>query len=160
MLHYYLDVVLTGLQSAQVHPLVLLQKLIRKISIHLLANRDRSIKCGSDARPTRSIHTSVRNSIHPSGRRHIIPWAIAVQYSNFLLIPPLTLHLPPTGSVRSAVAAPLLTSTGRLQNLEGAHERVVDGHHGTGVVELSAVVRGREDGNELSSGKELEEEIR
>jgi len=54
-----------------------------------------------------------------------------------------------------AVAAPLLAGTGRLQNLEGAHEGVVDGHHGAGVVELSAVVGGGEDGDEFAAGEEL-----
>ena len=54
-----------------------------------------------------------------------------------------------------AVSAPLLAGAGGLQNLEGAHEGVVDGHHGAGVVELAAVVGGGEDGNKLTAGEEL-----
>ena len=54
-----------------------------------------------------------------------------------------------------AVSAPLLAGAGGLQNLEGAHEGVVDGHHGAGVVELTAVVGGGEDGDELTTSEEL-----
>ena len=54
-----------------------------------------------------------------------------------------------------AVSAPLLAGAGGLQNLEGAHEGVVDGHHGAGVVELAAVVGSGEDGNKLAAGEEL-----
>lgn len=56
-----------------------------------------------------------------------------------------------------AISAPLLAGAGRLQNLEGAHEGVVDGHHGAGVVELATVVGGGEDGDELTAGEELGE---
>lgn len=43
----------------------------------------------------------------------------------------------------------------RLQDLEGAHQSIVDTHHGASVVELTTVVGCREDGDQLSSGKEL-----
>ena len=48
-----------------------------------------------------------------------------------------------------------LALLGGLEDLEGAHEGLVDGHHGSGVVELSAVVRGGEEGDELPAGEEL-----
>lgn len=44
---------------------------------------------------------------------------------------------------------------GRLQNLEAAHESIVDRHHSTGIIEFAAVVRGREKSHKLSLGKEL-----
>lgn len=44
---------------------------------------------------------------------------------------------------------------GGLQDLEGAHQSLIDTHHGTGVVKLSAVVGGREERDELALGKEL-----
>jgi hypothetical protein len=40
-------------------------------------------------------------------------------------------------------------------DLEGAHERVIDTHHGTSIVELAAVVGGGEDSHKLSLGEEL-----
>ena len=42
-----------------------------------------------------------------------------------------------------------------LEDLEGAHERLVDGHHGTGVVELAAVVGRREESDQLALREEL-----
>jgi len=42
-----------------------------------------------------------------------------------------------------------------LEDLEGAHESLVDAHHGAGVVELTAVVGGREKGDQLPLGEEL-----
>jgi hypothetical protein len=39
--------------------------------------------------------------------------------------------------------------------LEGAHERVIDAHHGAGIVELATVVGGGEQRHELALGKEL-----
>lgn len=48
--------------------------------------------------------------------------------------------------------APLL---GWFQDLERAHERLVDAHHGPRVVKLSAVVGRREDGHQLALGEEL-----
>mmetsp|Transcript_17525 Transcript_17525/g.54741 ORF Transcript_17525/g.54741 Transcript_17525/m.54741 type:complete len:529 (-) Transcript_17525:13-1599(-) len=44
---------------------------------------------------------------------------------------------------------------GGLEDLEGAHKSLVDGHHAAGVVELAAVVWGGEDGDELAAGEEL-----
>ena len=44
---------------------------------------------------------------------------------------------------------------GRLQDLEGAQERLVHRHERSGVVELSAEVRRREDGDQLTLGKKL-----
>jgi hypothetical protein len=49
---------------------------------------------------------------------------------------------------------PLLLLCG-LEDLEGAHQRVVHAHHGAGVVELAAVVGRREDGHQLALGEEL-----
>lgn len=40
-------------------------------------------------------------------------------------------------------------------DLEGAHEGLVDGHHGARVVELPAVVGGAEEGDELALREEL-----
>lgn len=40
-------------------------------------------------------------------------------------------------------------------HLEGAHERLVHAHHGAGVVKLSAVVRSREQGDELPLREKL-----
>ena len=42
-----------------------------------------------------------------------------------------------------------------LQHLEGAHERVVNGHHGTSIVEFTTVVWSTEEGNQLTLRKEL-----
>jgi len=42
-----------------------------------------------------------------------------------------------------------------LQDLEGTHEGLIDGHHGSGVVEFAAVVRGGEQRDELALRKEL-----
>merc|ERR1719247_928391 len=43
----------------------------------------------------------------------------------------------------------------RLEHLETAHQRLIDGHHRAGIVELSTIVGCTEDGDELSLGKEL-----
>jgi len=40
-------------------------------------------------------------------------------------------------------------------DLERTHQRLIDTHHGAGVVELSAVVRRREQSHQLTLGKEL-----
>ena len=48
-----------------------------------------------------------------------------------------------------------LPLVGGLEDLEGAHEGLVDRHDGGRVVELPAVVRGREEGDELPAGEEL-----
>jgi hypothetical protein len=40
-------------------------------------------------------------------------------------------------------------------HLEGAHECLVDAHHGAGVLKLAAVVGRRENGHQLALGKEL-----
>ena len=42
-----------------------------------------------------------------------------------------------------------------MTDLKGAHESLIDTHHGTGVVELTAVVRCREQSHQLALGKEL-----
>jgi hypothetical protein len=42
-----------------------------------------------------------------------------------------------------------------LQDLEGADQVLVHAHQGTGIVELSAVIGRREDGNQLSLREEL-----
>ena len=52
-------------------------------------------------------------------------------------------------------ALALLALLGRLEDLEGAHQRVVDGHHRAGVVKLAAVVGGGEDRHQLPLGEEL-----
>ena len=44
---------------------------------------------------------------------------------------------------------------GWLEDLEGAHEAVVDAHHRARIVELAAIVGCREDGDQLPLGKEL-----
>ena len=49
----------------------------------------------------------------------------------------------------------MLKQNAYFENLEGAHECLVDRHHGTCVVELPAVVRGAEEGDELTLGEEL-----
>ena len=43
----------------------------------------------------------------------------------------------------------------RLQYLEGAHQSLINTHHGTSVVKLATVVRSREQRHELALGKEL-----
>jgi len=45
--------------------------------------------------------------------------------------------------------------SGRPQDLEGTHQRVIDGHHRPGIIEFSAIIRRRENGNELPFGEEL-----
>lgn len=40
-------------------------------------------------------------------------------------------------------------------HLEGAHERLVHTHHGTGVVKLPTIVRSREEGDELPLREKL-----
>ena len=42
-----------------------------------------------------------------------------------------------------------------LEDVEGAHECLVDAHHGPGVVEFAAVVGRREDGHQLPFREEL-----
>mmetsp|Transcript_60708 Transcript_60708/g.159058 ORF Transcript_60708/g.159058 Transcript_60708/m.159058 type:complete len:203 (+) Transcript_60708:48-656(+) len=49
----------------------------------------------------------------------------------------------------------LLLALHWLEDLEATHQGLVDRHHGTCVVELAAVVRCAEDGDELSLGEEL-----
>lgn len=49
------------------------------------------------------------------------------------------------GSARVQGAVRKLLLVGRLEDLKGAHERLVDRHHGTGVVELATVVGRREE---------------
>jgi hypothetical protein len=39
--------------------------------------------------------------------------------------------------------------------LKGAHERIVDGHHCSCIVELAAIVRGGEERHQLSLREEL-----
>lgn len=51
-----------------------------------------------------------------------------------------------------AVLRPLC---GRFKDLEAAHESFINAHHGTGIIELSAVIRSREEGHKLTSGKEF-----
>ena len=58
-------------------------------------------------------------------------------------------------STGCATVAELLLLLSGLQNLETAHEGVVDGHHGTGIIEFTAVVGGREEGHQLTLGEEL-----
>lgn len=48
-----------------------------------------------------------------------------------------------------------LSLLGGLEDLEGAHQGVVNGHHRPRVVELAAVVRRGEDGHQLAAGEEL-----
>jgi hypothetical protein len=52
-------------------------------------------------------------------------------------------------------AAELLFLLCWLEDLEGAEQTLVHAHHGTGVVELAAVVGGAEQRNELTLGEEL-----
>lgn len=65
-------------------------------------------------------------------------------------------NLPPptTWSALSAIST-LLRRTGGLQNLERAHQRIVNSHHGPSVVEFTAVIRCRENRHQFSPGKEL-----
>ena len=42
-----------------------------------------------------------------------------------------------------------------FKDLEGTHQALIDCHHGTRIVEFTAIVGSREDGDELSPGKEL-----
>ena len=49
----------------------------------------------------------------------------------------------------------MLLLVGRLEDAEGAHKRLVDGHDGARIVELSAVVGRGEDRHELPVGEEL-----
>lgn len=44
---------------------------------------------------------------------------------------------------------------GRFEDLERAEERFVDGHHGSGIVKLSAVIRSTKEGDELSFREEF-----
>jgi len=43
----------------------------------------------------------------------------------------------------------------RFKDLEGAHERFIDGHHRSGIVEFTTIVRGREDRHQTPLRKEL-----
>ena len=43
----------------------------------------------------------------------------------------------------------------KTTNLEGAEQAFVHAHHGTGIVELAAVIGGAEQGDELTLGEEL-----
>ena len=60
----------------------------------------------------------------------------------------------PTGP-RGAAAPDLAALGTHLQDLEGAHERLVDRHHAAGVVELATVVGRREQRHQLPLGEEL-----
>jgi hypothetical protein len=42
-----------------------------------------------------------------------------------------------------------------LEDLEAAHEGIVDRHHSSCIVELTAVVRSREESHKLALGKEF-----
>lgn len=59
-----------------------------------------------------------------------------------------------SASVHPSVGETLLLLS-RLQYLEGTHESVVHTHHGTGVVELAAVVGSTEQSDELPLGEEF-----
>lgn len=60
------------------------------------------------------------------------------------------------GSIASSASiCELLLLFSWLQNLEAAHECIVNRHHGSSVVELSAVVRSTEESDQLSLGEEL-----
>ena len=61
----------------------------------------------------------------------------------------------PSPAALSSLVGESLALLGGLEDLEGAHEGLVDGHHGAGVVELSAVIWGGEKGDELPAGEEL-----
>jgi len=54
-----------------------------------------------------------------------------------------------------ATVGVLLLLFRRLQDLEGAHEGLINTHHRASVVELTAVVGSREQSHELPLGKEL-----
>ena len=56
---------------------------------------------------------------------------------------------------RSSPVVEGLLFVGRLQNLEAAHQRVVDAHHGARVVKLSAVVWRGEERDQLPLVEEL-----
>lgn len=43
----------------------------------------------------------------------------------------------------------------KLTNLEGAHECLIDRHHATGIIELAAVVRCREESDKMTLRKKL-----
>mmetsp|Transcript_46438 Transcript_46438/g.94613 ORF Transcript_46438/g.94613 Transcript_46438/m.94613 type:complete len:335 (-) Transcript_46438:226-1230(-) len=59
-----------------------------------------------------------------------------------------------TRGTDAAVREPLLLLRG-LQDLERAHQSLVNTHHGTSVVELAAIVRRRKESNQLALGEEL-----
>ena len=59
------------------------------------------------------------------------------------------------GVVSRVFLAAGLILLSRTKDLERAHEGLVDGHHGTSVIELTAVVGSREEGDELALGEEL-----
>jgi hypothetical protein len=42
-----------------------------------------------------------------------------------------------------------------LKNLETAHQSIVNAHHGTGIVEFTAIVGSGEESDELSLGEKL-----
>ena len=58
-------------------------------------------------------------------------------------------------AVAAAGSRKLSLSVWHGAHLEGAHESLVNAHHGAGIVELPAVVGRREDGHQLPLGKEL-----
>ena len=53
------------------------------------------------------------------------------------------------------VGSEILALISRLQNLERAHEWVIDSHHCTGIVKLATVVRGAKKCNQLSAGEKF-----
>jgi len=56
---------------------------------------------------------------------------------------------------RPVAAPPRTRRIDWFEDLEGAHEALVDGHHRTAIVELAAIVGRREDGHERAVAKEL-----
>ena len=54
-----------------------------------------------------------------------------------------------------ATIGELLPLLSWFENLEAAHESIVNGHHCSCIVKLSTIVRGTEQGHELPLGKEL-----
>lgn len=60
----------------------------------------------------------------------------------------------PVSRIDEDSAASLL-ALDRFQHLETAHQRLVDGHHRPGIVELTAIVWGGEDGDQLPLREEL-----
>ena len=77
------------------------------------------------------------------------------QKTSFVLPSGSGLSSGPSSAALSSLVGESLALLGGLEDLEGAHEGLVDGHHGAGVVELSAVIWGGEKGDELPAGEEL-----